>query len=50
MYYTSRIGKALSEAECITLIDLKDNLKLREMPIGLVRIKLHEDYIEVRQI
>lgn len=50
MYYTGRIGKALSESECITFIDLKDNLKLREMPIGLVRIKVYKDSIEVRQI
>lgn len=50
LYYTKEIGEALTEINCIILIDLKDNRKLREMPIRLARIKYTEDCIEVREV
>lgn len=50
LYYTKEIGEALTKINCIVLIDLKDNRKLREMPIRLARIKYTEDCIEVREV
>lgn len=50
LYYTEKVGEALSKKNCVVLVDLKDNDFLRQMPTALAEVEIGEDKVEVREI